>query len=66
MEEITFEDALEKIRAIVTELESGELSLDASIERFREGTNLLDSARKLIAEAELKVQVLSGDEPEDA
>ncbi|MCA9832733.1 MAG: exodeoxyribonuclease VII small subunit [Thermomicrobiales bacterium] len=66
MEKITFEQALEKIREIVVELEGGELSLDASIERFRDGTALLDEARQLIADAELKVKILSGDESEDA
>ena len=65
MEKITFEQALERIREIVVELEGGELSLDASIERFRDGTALLDEARQLIADAELKVKILSGDEPED-
>lgn len=65
MEKITFEQALEKIREIVVELEGGELSLDASIERFRDGTALLDEARQLIADAELKVKILSGDESED-
>ena len=66
MDDITFEDALEKIRAIVTEMEQGELSLEASIDKFAEATLLLDAARQLIADAELRVSVLAGDDAEDA
>ena len=57
----TFEESLERIRAIVEDLEGGELSLDASIEKFREGSALLNHARKLINEAELRVRVLTED-----
>jgi exodeoxyribonuclease VII small subunit len=55
----TFEESLERIRAIVDDLEGGELSLDDSIEKFREGSALLGHARKLISEAELRVRVLT-------
>ena len=65
----TFEQALERIREIVDDLEGCELSLDDSIENFREGSALLEHARKLISEAELRVRVLAeGDgtpEPEN-
>lgn len=61
--EATFEDALERIRAIVGDLEDGDLSLVASIEKFREGSELLDHARKLISEAEMRVRVLTQEEP---
>lgn len=61
--DISFEDALEKIRAIVLELESGSLSLEDSIERYRDGSTLIEHTRKLIADAELRISELSrGDE----
>ncbi len=60
--EFTFEESLERIRSIVDDLEGGELSLDDSIEKFREGSSLLGHARKLISEAELRVRVLTEDE----
>lgn len=59
MDKVTFEESLEKIRTIVTELEGGELSLEASIEKFREGSALLDHSRRLIADAEMRVKVLT-------
>lgn len=64
MEKVTFEESLEKIRTIVDELEGGELSLEASIEKFREGSALLDHSRKLIADAEMRVKVLTEEDPE--
>lgn len=57
--EQTFEQSLERIREIVGDLEGGELSLEDSIQQFREGSTLIDHARKLIADAELRVKVLS-------
>jgi exodeoxyribonuclease VII small subunit len=57
-EPISFEAALEQIRTIVTELESGELSLEESIEKYRAGSSLIEGTRKLIAEAELRVTEL--------
>lgn len=64
--DLTFEAALERIRAIVTELESGDLSLDDSIRRFKDGSELLESARKMIAEAELRITVLTDEDGDDA
>ncbi len=64
--DLTFEAALERIREIVTQLESGDLSLDDSIRRFKDGSELLESARKMIAEAELRITVLTDEDSEDA
>lgn len=57
--DISFEEALEKIRAIVLELESGSLSLEDSIERYRDGSTLIEHTRQLIADAELRISELS-------
>lgn len=56
---MTFEESLERIREVVTQLESGELNLEESITAFREGSALLEHARALIADAELRVRVLT-------
>lgn len=58
----TFEESLEQIRTLVDQLESGGLSLEDSIDKFREGSKLLDYARKLISEAEMRVRVLAEDD----
>lgn len=57
--EASFEQSLERIRALVSELESGELSLEQSIQSHRECSALIEHARRLIADAELRVRVLS-------
>lgn len=63
-EAISFEESLEKIRTIVTELESGQLSLEESIEKYRDGSKLIEHTRQLIAEAELRITELAS--PSDA
>jgi len=40
LDEICFEEALEKLEVIVKQLERGELSLDESLGNFAEGVNL--------------------------
>lgn len=40
LDEIGFEQALEKLEIIVRQLERGELSLDESLDHFAEGVNL--------------------------
>jgi len=40
LDEISFEDALEKLEMIVKQLERGELSLDESLGNFSEGVTL--------------------------
>jgi exodeoxyribonuclease VII small subunit len=53
-----FEAALEKLEAIVEEMEAGELPLDTLLQRFEEGTRLAQQCQAKLAEAELKVQQL--------
>ena len=57
-EELPFEDALEKLEAIVDEMESDDLPLEALLSRFEEGTRLARLCQARLAEAELKIQQL--------
>jgi exodeoxyribonuclease VII small subunit len=41
-------------------MESGSLSLDASLKQFEEGINLIRSCQQTLGEAEQKVQILTG------
>lgn len=56
----TFEESVAEIRQIVTELESGELSLDRSIGRYEEAINRLRDCRGQLEDAQKRVQVLAG------
>jgi len=58
----SFEDHLEVLERIVDELETGELELEASLERYQEGVKRLKSCYGLLQKAERKVKTLVRDE----
>ena len=58
MAEIKFEDALKKLEKIVELLETGELSLDASLEKYEEGIKLVRFCQKKLEEAKKKIEIL--------
>lgn len=52
---MTFEEAIIKLNQITEKLESGELSLENSIELFKEGMDLSAFCKKELENAQLKV-----------
>ena len=56
--DLPFEEALKKLEAIVTAMESDELPLEALLARFEEGTRLSQICQAKLAEAEVKIQQL--------
>ena len=57
-EDLSFEEALSELEGIVGELERGETSLEASIDRFERGMALARRCEDRLGEAEKKVGVL--------
>ena len=53
-----FEECLQRLETIVTELEKGDVPLDRALELFDEGMKLSGSCRKELEEAEGKVEIL--------
>ena len=53
-----FEEGLQRLETIVTELEKGDVALDRALELFDEGMKLSGSCRKELEEAEGKVEIL--------
>jgi exodeoxyribonuclease VII small subunit len=53
-----FEDQLENLEVIVTQIDSGELSLEQSIEAFERGVGLVRSLNRKLDEVERRVEVL--------
>ena len=53
-----FEESLQRLETIVTELEKGDVALDRALELFDEGMKLSSSCRKELEEAEGKVEIL--------
>lgn len=56
--EIKFEDALKKLEKIVSDLESGVLSLDDSLKKYEEGVKLAQFCSKKLEDARRKVEIL--------
>jgi exodeoxyribonuclease VII small subunit len=57
-EAIPFEEAMQKLEAIVETMESGELPLEALMTQFEEGTRLAKICQTRLAQAETKIQQL--------
>lgn len=55
---MTFEDTLDKLNKIVSELESGNLTLEESLEKFKEGITLSSECKKKLEEAKLVVETV--------
>lgn len=62
MQDLTFEDAFERLNKVVNELEAGDLSLDQSLELFEQGKQLADLCQRRLNEAELRVRQILSDE----
>lgn len=60
VEELSFKEASRELELIVRALESGELELEESIEKYTRGVELLGSLRKRLSNAEQKVETLVG------
>jgi exodeoxyribonuclease VII small subunit len=58
--DLSFEQALQRLQAIVQELEQGELGLDKALERYEEGVKLLRRCHDVLEKAERKIELLSG------
>ena len=54
----TFEDALSRLETLVEEMESGEGTLEQSLDWFEEGMSLIKSCRQELEYAEQKVKEL--------
>lgn len=59
MQELNFEQALEKLEILVEELEKGELSLDQALKHYEEGVRLSRFCSQKLAEVEGKIELIS-------
>lgn len=56
--DMSFEEALQKLEAIVELMEGEDLPLETLLARFEEGTRLAQVCQAKLADAELKIQQL--------
>lgn len=64
-ENASFEDSLQKIRELLTSLESGDLTLEESITTYQEGARLIEQCRTIIADAEVRITELTREDESD-
>lgn len=61
LKEMTFEEALQELEAIVAQLEAGDLTLEASLTLFERGQTLAKRCQGQLDEASLRVEQLTAD-----
>jgi len=54
----SFEENIENLEKIVSELENGDLNLDDSVSKFEEGIKISKECNKILEDAEKKITVL--------
>ena len=60
-EKVSFEEAMDNLENIVSELEKGELSLEESVEKFKKGIETSNYCSELLNEAEKSITILLKD-----
>ena len=53
-----FESALAELETIVTQMESGQMTLEQSLTAYKRGTELLQYCQKTLGEAEQQIRLL--------
>lgn len=56
---LTFEQAIKELTVIVNKIEAGDISLQASIEQYERGMALISRCRKILKQAEEKIEKIS-------
>lgn len=62
IEDLPFEEAIEKLEKIVSELEDEKITLDAAMEKFEMGVKLSSHCLHKLNEAEKKIEELTRSE----
>ncbi|MBQ9658796.1 MAG: exodeoxyribonuclease VII small subunit [Clostridia bacterium] len=56
--ENNFEESMDKLENIVTELEKGNLNLDETLKKFEEGIKLSKECNEILQDAEKRITIL--------
>jgi len=60
----SFEDSLAELEALVDRMESGDLTLDESLQAFERGIALTRNCQQALQAAEQRVDILTSDRPD--
>ncbi|MBP3831385.1 MAG: exodeoxyribonuclease VII small subunit [Clostridia bacterium] len=58
MKKDSFEDKMQQLEQVVSELEKGDMNLDESLVKFEDGMKLAKECNKILEDAEKKVTIL--------
>ena len=61
---LSFEAALSELESLVERMESGELTLEESLQSFEQGITLTRTCQEALTEAEQKVEILTSQDPQ--
>nr|HET6901642.1 exodeoxyribonuclease VII small subunit [Ktedonobacteraceae bacterium] len=61
MEDLSYEEAYEKLESAVAALQDGQMSLEQALHHYEEGMKLAHYCNEMLQRAELRVQQLSVD-----
>jgi exodeoxyribonuclease VII small subunit len=64
-DDLSLEGSLAELETIVRALEDGDLTLEESLKAFERGVSLVRRCNALLDGAEQKIEILTGDLPED-
>ncbi len=65
LENMSFEDALGELEAIVTQMEQGDVPLEDALKQFERGVSLARQGQQRLAQAEQKVKILMQQQGQD-
>lgn len=63
--DLTFEQALEELEALVTHMEEGKLPLEASLAAYQRGAELIRFCESRLTDAQARIAILEGGELRD-
>ena len=58
MKENNFEDKMQELEKVVTDLEKGDMNLDEALTKFEDGMKLSKECNKMLENAEKKITIL--------
>jgi len=62
IEELSFEQAIKELTAIVAKIEQGQIPLQDSLEQYERGMALIKRCKKILDEAEKRIEQISESE----
>ncbi|MDR1289118.1 MAG: exodeoxyribonuclease VII small subunit [Holosporales bacterium] len=62
MDDMTFEQAISELEEIIRKLEDGRMPLEEAVKAFERGSELRKFCEAKLKDAQLKIEILSGEE----